>query len=91
MDKKEKNNKSVYIGLIVFASFLYILFHQFDNGGSILRNLSELFGSFIPIILVSYLISKYTNKEANKELKLKKFSITFSILILVILVGAFLK
>lgn len=73
--------------LITLASIGHIIFHDFSIGRGILSNISGLIGSFIPAILIAYLLCK-TDKD--KEGRLMIFTFVYIGVLAVSILGQFL-
>lgn len=80
------SKKNLYIGLISVASLAHIFYYPFLDG-DMADQIFAIFGSFIPVILISFLVSKYANRDADKEEKLKNFTIAFCLMVILMMFG----
>lgn len=72
------------IGAIVLFSILNIFASYRVSGRGVASDIAGLIGSFAPIVIIAWLISKFANKKADKDTKLMTFAFIFCIWIILI-------
>ena len=76
--------KKLSIGAIVVFSILNIFTSYSVSGLGVGSDIASLIGSFAPIVIIAWLISKFANKKADKDTKLTTFAFIFCIWIILI-------
>lgn len=69
--------KKLSIVSVAVLSIIHILVFYRVSGRGVADDIAGLIGSFIPIILGAWLVSKLANKKADDDTKLMTFAIVF--------------
>ena len=76
---RQTMKKKLSIGAIVVFSILNIFASYRVSGRGVVSDIAGLIGSFAPIVIIAWLISKFANKKADKDTKLMTFAFIFCI------------